>query len=166
MRDVFFTMFPRDLRDEVLDANKSYIGFASKLYGSGRKVLPKQGIVKDDREFDLRLAPPPVLDYLKGKAFNHHARQLHKKIKEIGAAGSAVEFAEYFAILASDSSSAVRAALEAPRGADPSLYELVARYEAVRPGRTNQELDAERLIVYQYVGDWWYRYARRKHKGP
>lgn len=159
MSKVYFTMFPRDLQDRVLEINRSYIQFESALYATGRRHM-RGGVVKDDLEFDLSYAPTRVIRYLKGKSFQNIVKGIYKNFKSRGI--PSFKFPRFFGMEVPAPGSRIAKVMEKrPKKGGPSLFELVASYKAIPPISPDKDKNVERTMVYQYIGEWWYKHRRK-----
>lgn len=161
VRNVYFVMFPKNLQDQIARINDSYIRFYSELYTSGRRPRPKPGIVKDDMEFNLDYAPARVVRYLTSKRFWEQMKQIHMEFRTHGITD--VRFDIFFAIKAASPGSEIATVMEAEgRRGGPSLFELVASYLAIPGPLTRDEKGTDRQLVYQHIGEWWYRHRHKE----
>lgn len=160
-RQVYVTMFPKDLQSQVINQNEKYLSLHWDLYARGKRVSHKKGIVKDDQEFDLKFASKRLRGYLTGRQFARRIEPVYRFFVDTDLGSSADAFAEYFSIVVTSDSSALAQEMETPRGPEKSLFESIADYLAIPPGESEEQKSYWRAAVYQFIGKWWFK--RRRH---
>ena len=160
IRDVYFSMFPKELQAKVIETNKSYIEFESELYGSGKKPRLRTGIAKDDQEFNLDFGPSRLVSFLTSKRFWNMVKDAYGEFKRREILDT--EFEKFFAISAASANSRIATEVErTPR--DSSIFELTARYMAFPKDSAIDISGTESKLVYGSIAKWWYR-NRRKNR--
>lgn len=153
MADVYVTMFPWNLSRDLRRINSKYWERHARLYRASDRIRPRSGIVPDDREFDLLLAPRKIAKTVKGDPFNHLmyaylqgwlSSHFEKTVAE------PLTFEAYVAVREKYLSLTGRARRGLERFFRGSTYEVLATYLAINRRRQS------RFDVYGEVGRWWY----------
>lgn len=162
LRKIYFTTFPNNLREEVNKVNEGYVRFESELYASGKSPKRRKGIIRDDKEFSIDHAPPRVINHINDPRFTRMVRPIFEDLRSRGLTDSSESFSKYFAIEATSPHCEIARTLETdPGNAEPSLFELIASYKAIPLARNMEAKEVERNLVYQYIGEWWFRHRRK-----
>lgn len=157
---VYLAMFPRTLQEDLHDINARYWERNARLYRSSDRMHPSSGIVSDDREFDLLLAPKPIREAVKSHDFSEWMFLLLRGWLRRGfrqAPPRLYRYNEYVAIIEANLSYRRRSRSGLGRFFRGSSYETLATYLAIN-SRTRTRFD-----VYGEVARWWYSRCGFRH---
>ena len=157
---IYVSMFPRTLQGDLYEINAKYWERNVRLYRSSDRIHPSSGIVSDDREFDLLLAPKRIREAVRSHEFNSWMFRLLRNWLRRGSRPTSsrlLHFNEYVTMVEANLFYMRRSRTGMGGFFRGSIYETLATYLAInRRSRT-------RFDVYGEVARWWYSRCGFRH---